>query len=60
MHFGEDWFKTIQFVMAILRLIARIFGDKDDKKFDDEIQGNDAHEVEKIINTTHAAKTNQG
>lgn len=57
MHFGTDWFKTIQFVMAVLRLIARIFGDAEDKKTDDDIQGNHAHEVDKIINTTNSAKT---
>lgn len=59
MKFGEDWFKTIQFVMAVLRLIARIFGDDEDKKNDDEIQGNHAHEVDKIIDTTKSAKTKQ-
>ncbi len=57
MHFGQDWFKTIQFVMAILRLIARIFGDDEDKKTDDEIQGNHAHEADKVIDTTNGAKT---
>ena len=57
MQFGADWFKTIQFVMAVLRLIARIFGDEEDKKRDDEIAGNHAHEVETIIDTTNAAKT---
>jgi len=57
MTFGEDFFKIIQFVMAIMRLIARIFGDDKDKKFDDKIMGNDTHEVEEIIKTTPAAKT---
>lgn len=60
MTFGEDFFKIIQFVMAVMRLIARIFGDDDDKKHDDEIMGNHAHEVDKVIESTNAAKTNQG
>jgi len=57
MTFGEDFFKTVQFVVAVLRLIARIFGDDKDKEFDDKIAGNHAHEIEKIIDTTNAAKT---
>lgn len=60
MTFGTDFFKTLQFVVAVLRLLARIFGDDNDKKSDDEISGNDAHEIEDIIKTTNAAKTNQG
>jgi len=57
MQFGSDWFKTIQFVLAVLRLLARIFGDEADRKEDDAIQGNHAHEVEEIIKSTNAAKT---
>lgn len=60
MTFGEDFFKIIQFVMAVLRLIARIFGDDEDKKHDDNIMGNHAHEIDKIVKTTSAAKTKQG
>ena len=57
MTFGEDFFKIIQFVTAVMRLIARIFGDEKDKKDDDKIMGNHAHEVEEIIKTTNTAKT---
>lgn len=60
MTFGSDFFKTLQFIMAVLRLLARIFGDEKDKEIDDKIQGNHAHEIDKIINTTSAAKTNKG
>lgn len=59
MHFGTDFFRIIQFVVAIMRLIGRIFGDDEDKKIDDDIQGNHAHEADKIIDTTNAAKTKQ-
>lgn len=47
--FGKDFFKILEFVMAALRLFARIFGDDDDRKNDDETQSNHRHEVEKII-----------
>jgi len=60
MTFGADFFKTVQFIVAVLRLLARIFGDNDDKKIDDEISGNHAHEIEEIIKTTNTAKTKQG
>lgn len=60
MTFGEDFFKTIQFVVAVLRLLARIFGDDSDKENDDKISGNHAHEIEDVIQTTSAAKTKQG
>lgn len=60
MTFGEDFFKTVQFIVAVLRLLARIFGDDKDKEDDDKIMGNHAHEVNDIIKTTNAAKTKQG
>jgi hypothetical protein len=49
MVFGRDFFKIIAFAMQILRLFARIFGDDDDKKIDDEVQGNHIHELDKVI-----------
>jgi len=60
MTFGEDFFKIIQFVVAVMRLIGRIFGDDKDKKYDDQIMGNHAHEADKIIDSTNIAKTNKG
>ena len=57
MTFGADFFKTIQFIVVVLRLLARIFGDDEDKKIDDYIQGNHAHEVDTIVRSTNAAKT---
>jgi len=35
--FGRDFFKTLNFIMAALRLFARIFGDDKDRKADDEV-----------------------
>ncbi|MBA7682975.1 hypothetical protein ES703_91331 [subsurface metagenome] len=49
MMFGEDFFKIIQFAMAVLRLFARIFGDAEDRKNDDKCEQNHRHEVDKII-----------
>lgn len=49
MKFGSDFFKIAQFVVALLRLIGRIFGDTEDKKHDDEAADNCAHEVDRII-----------
>lgn len=50
MNFGADFFKIIAFAMQILRLFGRIFGDDEDKKADDQVQGNCVHEVEKMKN----------
>jgi len=47
--FGEDFFKIIQFAMAVLRLFGRIFGDKDDLDKDDEIFNHNSGPVEKLI-----------
>lgn len=47
--FGADFFKTLQFVVAILRLIARIFGDAEDKKLDDKFGQNCLTEVDKDV-----------
>lgn len=47
--FGSDFFKVLQFIMDALRLFARIFGDDDDRKNDDECQKNHRHEIDKII-----------
>lgn len=59
--FGSDFFKIIQFVMAVLRLCARIFGDEDDVKKDDEIFNHNSGKVETIVkangNTTKAKST---
>lgn len=36
--FGGDFFKVFHFVMELLRLIAQVFGDEDDKKgFDNHL-----------------------
>ena len=32
MNFGKDFFKILNFVIAIIRLIAKIFGDDETKK----------------------------
>lgn len=31
MKFGQDFFKIMKFVVAILKLIAEIFGDEEDQ-----------------------------
>lgn len=49
MKFGEDFFKIVQFVIAIMRLIARVFGDKTDKDLDDEFGTNHLHEVDETV-----------
>ncbi len=49
MKFGTDFFKTIQFVLAILRLIARIFGDPADKDLDDKFGSNHMHDVDTAV-----------
>lgn len=51
MTFGEDFFKIIQLVIGIMRLFGRIFGDKEDRKHDDEAQENHQHEINVILNS---------
>lgn len=48
MKFGADFFKIVTFIVQILRLFGRMFGDEQDRQADDEIQKNHIHEVEKI------------
>lgn len=48
MKFGTDFFKVLAFVMQVLRLFARVFGDKDDQKADDEVSDNHIHELNKM------------
>lgn len=47
--FGQDFFKVMQFVVAVLRLMARIFGDQKDKELDDEFGKNHLHEIDKDV-----------
>jgi len=53
--FGNDFFKILEFVHAILRLFGRIFGDDDDRINDDKTQGNHVHEYGKVTSTTPSA-----
>lgn len=55
--FGTDFFKMLEFVMAAIRLFARIFGDDKDRENDDKTQSNHVHEVQKIVTTSAGAKT---
>ena len=55
--FGTDFFKMLEFVMAALRLFARIFGDDEDRENDDKTQGNHVHEAAKVIENSPGAKT---
>lgn len=49
MKFGEDFFKVLEFVMAILRMFARVFGDEEDREADDEQQKLHGHYAEKLV-----------
>jgi len=49
MHFGSDFFKIVEFVVAILRLFARVFGDADDAKSDAETKAKFGDYAEKIL-----------
>lgn len=49
MKFGIDFFKILQLVVSFIRMFARIFGDEEDKKADDETQENCKKEMDKIV-----------
>lgn len=57
MMFGQDFFKIIEFAVAILRLFARIFGDDEDKQNDDDVRANHTHEADKVIASTPSANS---
>ena len=47
--FGQDFFKIAQFVLALLRLIGRIFGDEEDKANDKKAAENCATEFDRAV-----------
>jgi len=49
MHFGADYFRIIEFVIAVLRLLAKIFGDDDDRKADKDTKDKYGDYAEKIV-----------
>lgn len=49
MKFGADFFKILEFVVAILRMFARVFGDDDDRKADDEQRATHGDYAEKLV-----------
>jgi len=51
MKFGADFFKILQLVVSFIRMFARIFGDDEDKKADDEVQKNCRNELNQIVKT---------
>lgn len=55
MKFGKDFFKILQLVVAIMRLVARVFGDNDDITNDDTVNGDVTATANKIIKETPAA-----
>lgn len=60
MKFGKDFFKILQLVVAIMRLVARVFGDNDDIANDDAVNGDVTSTANRVIKETPAAnKTKQ-
>ena len=56
--FGSDFFKIFHFVVEILRLIASVFGDDDDKKgFENHLSKDRAYLASKANVTGKASKT---
>jgi len=49
MKFGSDFFKILEFVVAILRMFARVFGDDEDRAADDEQAEKHGHYAEKLV-----------
>ena len=49
MKFGVDFFKILQLVVSFIRMFARIFGDEEDKKADDETQTNCKNELNDLM-----------
>lgn len=49
MKFGTDFFKILQFVVSVMRVIARVFGDKEDKDLDDKFGSNHLHDVDETV-----------
>ncbi len=49
MKFGSDFFKILEFVVAILRMFARVFGDDEDRQADDEQAAKHGDYAEKLV-----------
>jgi hypothetical protein len=49
MRFGSDFFKILEFVIAALRMFARLFGDEEDQKADDETREKYGDYGEKLV-----------
>lgn len=47
--FGADFFRWIQFVIAAVRLFARIFGDEEDRQHEEEINNHQSQNVNDFI-----------
>lgn len=52
MHLGKDFFLIAKFVVAVIRLFGRIFGDEDDRKADDEVENNHSHDAEAVVRSS--------
>lgn len=59
MHLGKDFFLIAKFVVAVIRLFGRVFGDQDDRKSDDEVENNHSHDAEVVIksNSPNSSRT---
>lgn len=49
MRFGADFFKILEFAIAVIRMFARLFGDNDDVKADDETRSKYGDYAEKLV-----------
>lgn len=49
MRFGSDFFKWFEFVIAIIRMAVKVFGDKEDVEADDEMKEKHGHYADKLV-----------
>ena len=49
MVFGSDFFKILEIIVAILRMWARVFGDDEDRKADEETKAKFGDYAEKLL-----------
>lgn len=49
MKFGGDFFKIVEFIVLVLKMFGRIFGDKEDNDEADKVENNHSAHVKKWL-----------
>ncbi len=51
MELGSDFIKWFHFIMAIVKLMIKVFGTSDEKTKEDEFTNNHDHDCQRVIDS---------